>query len=187
MMANGNKKCVSCGVVYPKTAEYFYYRKKENGWLSSWCKKCKASYRKKNAQAEAERQRERRNKKPKICPVCKAKEKEYGKKYCDACRVNIVKTKKRYDKAIYKSRLRKAKPKWANGFIIKEIYDLARLRSEMTGVEWHVDHIIPIRSKKVCGLHVHSNLQVITRTDNMKKGNRFNDGNHYSFEHQGRR
>jgi 5-methylcytosine-specific restriction endonuclease McrA len=57
--------------------------------------------------------------------------------------------------------------------MIEEIYHLANLRTKVTGIEWNVDHIIPLQSKKVCGLHVPWNLQVITASDNSIKGNRF--------------
>lgn len=62
---------------------------------------------------------------------------------------------------------------WANRFFIEEAYRLARLRTEMLGFEWQVDHIVPLRSSQVCGLHVGTNFQVIPASDNMKKGNRF--------------
>lgn len=39
--------------------------------------------------------------------------------------------------------------------------------------QYEVDHITPIKGKDVCGLHVLSNLQVITRTENRRKGNQF--------------
>lgn len=65
-----------------------------------------------------------------------------------------------------------ATPPWANKFFIEEAYHLAALRSDMMGFKWEVDHILPLRHKLFCGLHVEYNLQVIPRVDNMRKGNR---------------
>lgn len=67
----------------------------------------------------------------------------------------------------------KATPSWANKFFIQEAYRLARLRTKITGVRWHVDHIVPLRSPLVCGLHVENNLQVILGIENERKGNKF--------------
>lgn len=76
----------------------------------------------------------------------------------------------------YRSALRakekRATPAWANAFFIKEAYELASLRTKMTGVVWHVDHIVPLQSKRVCGLHWEGNFQVITQKENSAKGNR---------------
>jgi hypothetical protein len=76
-----------------------------------------------------------------------------------------------------RTRLRKARLKcscvaWRNCFFIREAYALARLRTEVTGIAWHVDHAVPLKSKLVCGLHVESNLRVITKAENLRKLNR---------------
>jgi hypothetical protein len=61
---------------------------------------------------------------------------------------------------------------WANRFFMREIYHLAKLRSEATGIKWEVDHIVPLQSPVVCGLHVENNLQVIPAFVNRYKGNK---------------
>ncbi len=65
-----------------------------------------------------------------------------------------------------------ATPAWANQFFIEEIYDLAIRRSKATGIKWHVDHIVPLISPLVCGLHCEQNLQVIPEKENLSKSNR---------------
>jgi len=68
-------------------------------------------------------------------------------------------------------KVEQAKPNWLNEFEIlwlDEIYDLA-VRTGM-----HVDHIIPITNKIVCGMHVPWNLQLLSKTDNLRKSNKFN-------------
>ena len=67
---------------------------------------------------------------------------------------------------------RSAHPVWANDFFIGEIYDLAFRRTAITGIPHEVDHIVPLISRRVCGLHVESNLRVIPARDNAVKGNR---------------
>jgi hypothetical protein len=67
-------------------------------------------------------------------------------------------------------------PSWLSEddhWLIKEIYDLASLRSKLTKIKWHVDHILPLQGKYVSGLHVPNNLQVIPSTLNICKANKF--------------
>lgn len=54
--------------------------------------------------------------------------------------------------------------------VTSEAHDLRKRRNKATSVEWHVDHIVPLNGKDVCGLHIWSNLQVIPKQDNLKKG-----------------
>ena len=71
--------------------------------------------------------------------------------------------------------VRQAKPKWLteeHKFMLDEIYELRDLRSSLTGVTHHVDHIVPLRGENCCGLHVPWNLQVIPATENLSKSNR---------------
>lgn len=64
-----------------------------------------------------------------------------------------------------------ATPSWANKFFIEEAYALAQLRTKVLGFRWHVDHVVPLRSDLVSGLHVEANLQVIPWRDNLIKHN----------------
>jgi hypothetical protein len=67
---------------------------------------------------------------------------------------------------------RRAVPAWANFEAIRDFYaEAARLTRE-TGVRHEVDHYYPLQGKLVCGLHCEANLQVITKTENLRKRNR---------------
>jgi hypothetical protein len=68
---------------------------------------------------------------------------------------------------------RKATPAWANLAAIDVLYIEAKRRELETGVKWHVDHIVPLKSKLVCGLHVEANLVVLTASENIAKSNRY--------------
>lgn len=63
-------------------------------------------------------------------------------------------------------RVKQATPPWADLGAIREFY-----RNRPEG--YHVDHIVPINGKNVCGLHVIGNLQYLPASENLSKGNRF--------------
>lgn len=65
-----------------------------------------------------------------------------------------------------------ATPGWADLDKIAALYDTAERMRKETGVAYEVDHIVPLRSKVVCGLHCEANLRVIPSFDNRSKGNR---------------
>jgi hypothetical protein len=55
--------------------------------------------------------------------------------------------------------------------VVREAHDLRKLRNVATGIEWHVDHVVPLKGEHVCGLHIWSNLAVIPKVINLRKGN----------------
>lgn len=65
-------------------------------------------------------------------------------------------------KAKYKLARKRAIPSWANINKIKDFYINCPK-------EYHVDHIVPIQGKTVCGLHVENNLQYLTASENCSK------------------
>lgn len=75
--------------------------------------------------------------------------------------------------ALYRARKIRATPIWADLFILQEAYDLAKLRERVCGGEWHVDHVVPLKSKLVCGLHCEFNVRVVTKEINLAKSNTF--------------
>jgi len=83
----------------------------------------------------------------------------------------------RREKATARSKRRKdiekqATPKWQCRAELKKIYEEAKVRTKTTKVVHHVDHIIPLKHKAVCGLHVAANLRVVPAVENMSKGNK---------------
>jgi hypothetical protein len=76
----------------------------------------------------------------------------------------------------YKVRKKNRIPKWVDKDhmeLIKEVYEIAQIKTKQFGVTWHVDHIIPLQGELVSGLHVLENLQVISGIENIKKKNKF--------------
>ena len=167
------KTCTKCGSAKPES-EFFRYSGRP-GYRPS-CKACMQKARPPDNPETRKRwlsqTAERRS----------AWQKEYYAKNKDACwnRVKVSRAKKleQYREANpeiyreYKVRRRlvevRATPKWANLDAIRAWYTFAAVTP---GV--HVDHIVPLNSPIVCGLHCEFNLQLLPASENMSKGNRY--------------
>lgn len=88
---------------------------------------------------------------------------------------NLVWEKANPGKVLAKAAKRRAAklraiPLWADQDAINRIYERAQT-FRVTGQDVHVDHIVPLQGKTVCGLHVHDNLQIIDAQANWSKSN----------------
>jgi len=88
------------------------------------------------------------------------------------------KTQVRADTKARRRKHRLATPKWLSRkqkSEIRQIYQIAITMSKTTGEQYVVDHIVPLRSELVCGLHVPWNLRVILQQENLLKSNKLID------------
>jgi hypothetical protein len=88
--------------------------------------------------------------------------KQWRKNNKDKVNANVAKRKALKKQAI---------PQWANLEAIKNIYKQADQLTQSTKIPHEVDHIYPLQSKYMCGLHLESNLQILTKTENATKKN----------------
>jgi len=68
---------------------------------------------------------------------------------------------------------------WRDDAAILKFYEQAQANSDLAGIDYEVDHVIPLHgtdadgNPSVSGLHVEINLQVLTVEENRAKGSRF--------------
>ena len=187
------KTCTKCGEA--KSLDSFGKHKATKDGLCSWCKSCHAAattaWKLKNKQWQVgynDVRRERYATDPEFKAACNASSaKTYHEKYKhDPKYINRMYAKKKayvadnLDKyAAWTADYRQKKRHGATNnteldeLLITEAYALAKDRTETTGISWHVDHIVPLRGKNVCGLNNAFNLQVIPASQNLSKSNAF--------------
>ena len=98
-------------------------------------------------------------------PINKEKQRLYRKKYYSTplgkAKMNAKTNKRRAAKL-------NAIVAWTNLEKIKEIY-------KNCPKGYHVDHIVPLQGKNVCGFHVENNLQYLIASKNISKGNKYSE------------
>lgn len=172
------KICTKCKELLPLTEYYKHKPAKDD--KASWCKVCHLAQGRLRYALDPGKKKEQDRKWAQQNPE---RGRNRSKAWRDANPDRAAEVTKKYESAnpekgyarcgTRRAVKRNAKPSWANQFFIQEAYRLAKLRTKMTGFVWHVDHIVPLRSPVVCGLHCETNLQVIPGYLNMVKGNRF--------------
>lgn len=81
-----------------------------------------------------------------------------------------------YHSAKRRATERKATPDWLSDdqlSDIKAMYSLAKKFEGLCGIKYHVDHIVPLKGKNVCGLHVAWNMQLLPASSNIAKSNKY--------------
>jgi hypothetical protein len=178
------KICTKC--LKSLSPENFYVRRASRDGLNARCKTCTsadcAEAYAANPQPAKDRATEAYLKNPE-------EKRKYGRDYYAANR-DAVKSKvgARHKKLLatdaafataLRSRVAKrratrknATPLWADSKAMKVFYDVAADLTAKLGTPHEVDHIVPLQSKIVCGLHNQFNLQVIPLKKNRAKSNK---------------
>lgn len=178
------KKCTTCKEEKPFT-EFHKCKVSKDGY-NIYCKVCMnaktRAWKQKNKDKIAEYNREYYIK---DVPYQVEKARKWQKNNPERYAVLYRKISKRYatknkDKkaaaaALRRGIERKSTPVWLTKEHKEEIRDfftISKMFTIYSGQIYHVDHIIPLNSKVVCGLNVPWNLQIITASENLRKANK---------------
>lgn len=182
------KVCTKCCI--EKEIDLFYKSKDCKLGVSSVCKSCKSDYYAQNRKSitaqQGEYYKQNRVLKSSIRKQHYIQNREdilwYQKNQYRQNRGVIIDRTKHWQKqnpdkvnaisARRKAQKLQATPSWVDNEAVNSMYNLAFLFN-MTGINLHVDHIVPLQSDKVCGLHCEANLQLLPASDNISKGNRW--------------
>jgi 5-methylcytosine-specific restriction endonuclease McrA len=174
------KTCSKCKITKPLN-EFGKDKKMKDG-IRYCCKQCNNAASIEWARKYPDRKKEARIKYVISNPEANAASKE---KYRKNNKEKLALSNKQYRKAkpeknteygaSYRAKKAQATPCWLNKYQREQILEFYKMAKELETVfPWkqHVDHIVPIKHNKVCGLHVPWNLQILSVTANLEKGNK---------------
>jgi hypothetical protein len=185
------KICTLCGETKALT-EFYPHPQKKDGGLRPRCKTCHgvatSAYQKANADTLSAQNTARRAANPgkrgaqdraryAATPAVRARLDAWRKANPEKVQAynRVWNEANRELKAVYTAKrravTRQAIPVWADFDKISAVYAQAQLLRDI-GIDVHVDHIVPLVSDEVCGLHVHDNLRVILASENLAKSNK---------------
>jgi len=170
--SEGKKVCTCCKQEKP-LAE-FSIRKERNNQPYSNCKKCQSI-------KALEWNRSNKEKFSINGAIYYQKNKEKILSKIDKEKRNINKEIWRLanlDKDAAKSSKRRAikksnQPIFSSETKVTLVFTQCKILEQQTGKKHHVDHIVPLKSKFVCGLHCENNLQILPAEENLRKHNSF--------------
>ena len=163
-----NKTCNTCKLNKP--LNQFYVLKSGKDGHTAACQTCIKERTRKNALKNHEKYKQYLR--------------EYGKEWRKNNREKmkaLLKNHYNNNKDYYFSKTAKRKlkikqsiPAWDReftDFAYEEAFDLCKIKQTLFGIEYNVDHVVPLNGTNVCGLHVWNNFAVIDAIENRKKGN----------------
>ena len=173
------KKCTKCGEVKP--LESFTADSKNKSGRGATCKECHRAHNRKHYAENRDKIAARKKKYNAENPEkISASNKKYLAKHRDKVLARQKKHREKFpEKVAAKSAKRRAAeleriPSWSNDDdlkAIRKIYARCKKINELTGVEHHVDHVIPLQGENVSGLHHSTNLAIIPAALNLSKNN----------------
>ncbi len=142
-------------------------REKARSKVAAW----QAAHPERQRQAETSYRVRNPGKRKASCAVYRAANKEKEAAYRAAY---AARNKDRLAEKAAGRRARKlrATPAWADKAAMRAVYADAQRLILATGVPHHVDHVVPLKSEWVCGLHCPANLEIRIGGENLSKGNR---------------
>lgn len=164
------KPCKECGVEKPLTEFY-----KEGVGHRNKCKLChnasSRKYNKENKDKIALNYQTNKDRKDAITKAYREKNSDkYNEKKREYERGNRPEINAR--QARRRALKRHATSSWADLIEVELIYAKCHRLSVWLDEKYEVDHIVPLVSDTVCGLHNQFNLTIETKLDNLSKGNR---------------